>query len=135
MLITLRRFFAKDARERRVALSTLLAAPLVKIVLRTRDYAGTVRFLTRMSRAPFAGIDQAVADARVAQAVIRRLPFDLTCLERSLVVWWLSPGCHQGGSNRCDSLPFGTSGCTSLPLVPNRRQTMPAMRIGISVTT
>ena len=92
MLISLRRFFALDGHERRAALSTLIAAPLVKMLLRVRGYAGTVRFLTRMSRAPFAGIDQAVADARVAQAVIRRLPFDLTCLERSLVVWWLVDG-------------------------------------------
>ena len=92
MLISLRRFFAKDARERRAALSTLMAAPVVKIVLRVRGYAGTVRFLTRISRSPTAGLDEAVADARIAQAVIRRLPFDLTCLERSLVVWWLVGG-------------------------------------------
>ena len=92
MLITLRRFFEKDARERRVAFSALLAVPLVKIVLRTRGYAGTVRFLTRIARSSAAGIDEAAADARIAQAVIRRLPFSLTCLERSLVVWWLIGG-------------------------------------------
>ena len=92
LLITLRRFFEKDARERRVALSTLLVAPLVKIILRARGYAGTVRLLTRISRSPAAGIDEAVTDARIAQAVIRRLPLSLTCLERSLVVWWLVGG-------------------------------------------
>ncbi len=92
MLIIVRRFFEKDVRERRVALSTLLAAPLVKIVLRARGYAGTVRFLTRISRSPAAGTDEAAADARIAQAVIRRLPLSLTCLERSLVVWWLVGG-------------------------------------------
>lgn len=92
MLISLRRFFAKDIPERRAALSTLMVAPLVKGVLRVRGYARTVRFLTRISRFPAAGIDQAVADARIAQAVMRRLPLDLTCLERSLVVWWLVGG-------------------------------------------
>ncbi len=92
LVITLRHFFEKDARERRVALSTLLAAPLVKIVLRARGYAGTVRFLTRIARSPADGIDEAAADARIAQAVIRRFPFRLTCLERSLVVWWLVGG-------------------------------------------
>jgi hypothetical protein len=92
VLITLRRFLAKDARERRVAFSTLLAVPSVKIVLRTRSYAGTVRLLSRVSRSRAPGIDEAVADARIAQAVIRRLPLDLTCLERSLVVWWLVGG-------------------------------------------
>jgi hypothetical protein len=74
VLITLRRFLVKDARERRVALATLLAAPLVKLVLRARGYAGTVRFLTRIARSSAAGIDEAAADARIAQAVIRRLP-------------------------------------------------------------
>ncbi len=92
MLISVRRFFAKDVRERRVAFSTLLAVPLVKMVLRTRGYAGTVRFLTRVARPPAVGIDQAAADSRIAQAVIRRLPLRLTCLERSLVVWWLVGG-------------------------------------------
>ena len=92
MLSSLRRFLAMDGHERRVALSTLIAAPLVKMLLRVRGYVGTVRFLTRIHRAPFADIDQAVADSRVAQAAIRRLPFDLTCLERSLVVWWLVGG-------------------------------------------
>ena len=92
MLTTLRRYLAKDTRERRMALSTLLAVPLVKIVLRTGGYAGTARFFTKIARSPAPNIDQAVADARIAQAVIRRLPFDLTCLERSLVVWWLVGG-------------------------------------------
>ena len=91
-MIGLRRFLAKDARERRAALSTLMAAPLVKMFLRLRGYAGTVRLLTRISRSPAADIDEAVADARIAQALIRRLPLDVTCLERSLVVWWLVGG-------------------------------------------
>ena len=91
-MIILRRFFALDVAERRAALSTLIAAPLVKMLLRVRGYARTVRFLTRISRSPAAGLGEAVADARVAQGVIRRFPFDLTCLERSLVVWWLVGG-------------------------------------------
>ena len=91
-LISLRRFFEKDVRERRAALATLMAAPLVRMVLRARGYAGTVRFLTKISRSPTTGLDEAVADARIAQAVIRRLPLDLSCLERSLVVWWLVGG-------------------------------------------
>ena len=92
MLISLRRIFAKDGHECRVALSTLIAAPLVKLLLRVRGYTRTVRFLARFTSAPVAGIDQAVADARIAQRVMWRLPFDLTCLERSLVVWWLVGG-------------------------------------------
>ncbi len=107
-----RRFFAKSARERRAALSTLMAASLVKVVLRRRGYAGTVRFLTKISRRSTDGFDQAVADARIAQAVMRRLPFELTCLQRSLVVWWLVGG-SEVAQLRFGVAPGGEGGTPS----------------------
>ncbi len=112
MLISVRKFFAKDARQRRAALLTLMTAPLVMMVLRVRGYAGTVRFLTGVSRSPVTGIDQAVADARIAQTVIRRLPLDLTCLERSLVVWWLVGG-SEVAQIRFGVAPGGEGGTPS----------------------
>jgi len=96
VLTSLQRFFAKSARERRSALLTLMVTPPVRVVLRRRGYTGTVRSLTRIPRSPASGLDQAVADARIAQSVIRRLPFDTTCLERSLVLWWLVGGSEVG---------------------------------------
>ncbi len=92
MLISLRRFFAKSPRERRTALFTLGAVPLVKRTLRRRGYTGTIDQLARRPRSPVSDLHQAAEDNRVAQGVMRRLPLHMTCLERSLIVWWLVGG-------------------------------------------
>ena len=88
----LRWLLTATPRERRVALSTIRTVPLVRTKLRRLGYARTVDLLYKRPRQSALDFDQTVEDASIAQAVIRRLPLDLTCLERSLVVWWLVGG-------------------------------------------
>lgn len=84
-------FFSKSPEERRVIVLTLLTAPLVKLLLRFRGYATTSRLLDMRARAAVAAAP-AERMARLAHRVIDRLPFEFSCLERSLVVWWLVGG-------------------------------------------
>lgn len=84
------RFRAKPAAEQRAALSAFAVGPLVKVMLRTRGYAATVRLLEGFQRSPSPGNSE--GRARAAGSAMQRLPFPMTCLDRSLVVWWLLGG-------------------------------------------
>ncbi|MEX1133350.1 MAG: lasso peptide biosynthesis B2 protein [Acidimicrobiia bacterium] len=84
------RFRAKSAAEQRAVLWALAVGPLVKVTLRTRGYAATVRLLERFQRSPSAGDSE--CRARAAESAMHRIPFPMTCLDRSLVVWWLLGG-------------------------------------------
>ncbi len=84
------RFRARSAAEQRAAVWALAAGPLVKVALRTRGYAATVRLLGRFQRPP--SPEGGEGRARAAEAAMHRLPFPMTCLDRSLVVWWLLGG-------------------------------------------
>ena len=85
-----RRFRARPAAEQRAALLALAIGPVVKVALRTRGYAATVRLLERFQRSPSPGDSE--GRARAAESAMQRLPFPMTCLDRSLVVWWLLGG-------------------------------------------
>jgi len=87
-----RRFIAKPRRVQRAALTAALVAPIVKWNIRHRSYADTVRRLRNRPRSPADGVSDAAAVARAAQAAMRRLPVGLSCLDVSLVVWWLVGG-------------------------------------------
>ena len=78
--------------DRRIALLTIGAVPVVKGTLRLRGYSATTRLLERAARSPSSTHHETLQRARVAQRVMTRLPVHLTCLERSLVVWWLAGG-------------------------------------------
>lgn len=103
MNTSLRRFLARPGAEQRAALLALTMAPLVKLMLRSRGYVSTARALGRVARSPASNFDQAVARAGAAHGVMRRLPYEMTCLERSLVVWWLLGGDTAG------SIRFGVA--------------------------
>jgi hypothetical protein len=81
-------------------LLAVFTAPFVRRSLRRYGYARTVGTLSKRRR-------KAVDHANVrrvgasADAVLRRLPLKLTCLERSVVVWWVI-----GGSEVAD-IQFG----------------------------
>lgn len=84
------RFRARSATEQRAAVWALVVGPPVKLALRTRGYAATVRLLERFPRAP--SPQGSEGRARAAESAMQRLPFPMTCLDRSLVVWWLLGG-------------------------------------------
>ena len=75
-------------------------APLVKLSLRLRGYARTIGLVSRFRRSPVAGFDEATELARLSYASMRRLPFHLTCLEGSVVIWWLLGGDRSAGEIR-----------------------------------
>ena len=69
-----------------------MVAPIVKIALARRGYQGAVGLLERTRRRPVSDRSEAVGMSRAAEAVMKRAPVTFTCLERSLVVWWLVGG-------------------------------------------
>lgn len=89
---SVRRFIAKPRRVRRAAITAALVAPIVKWNIRHRSYADTVRRLGNRPRPPTDGVPEAAAVARAARAAMRRLPIGLSCLDISVVVWWLVGG-------------------------------------------
>lgn len=91
-MTSLRRFIAGSGAERSAALLALVMAPLVKLSLRGAGYRRTARYLGRVALKPVPGLDGAVERGVAAHGAMRRLPFEMTCLERSLVVWWLLGG-------------------------------------------
>jgi len=97
----LRRFIAGSGAERSAALLALAMAPLVKLSLRGTGYRRTARYLGRVALKPVP--DQALERTGAAHGAMRRLPFEMTCLERSLVVWWLLGGDAAG------SIRFGVA--------------------------
>ncbi len=84
------RYRAKPPRERRAAMWALAMTPLIKPLLRFGGYRRTVAFLEAVGRSPSAGDPQPIVS--VASAAMDRLPFRTTCLDRSLVSWWLLGG-------------------------------------------
>jgi hypothetical protein len=94
---------AKSGREKRTALLSVVVAPLVKVMLHRRGYAGTTALLEKWARRPASDAGQAVREGLLAQSVMSRLPGHLTCLDRSVTVWWL-----VGGSDIAD-LYFGVA--------------------------
>ena len=78
-------------REWRAAATTMLAAPRVRRSLRRNGYASTLTVLQHRARGAVAD-EHIVGIASAAVATMKRLRADTTCLERSLVVWWLLGG-------------------------------------------
>lgn len=102
-MTNLRRFLARSGTEQRAAMLAVAVAPLVKLVLRFRGYARTARLLGQLSPSPVSSPERATKNAGAAHGAMRRLPFEMTCLERSLVVWWLLGGDAAG------SIRFGVA--------------------------
>lgn len=84
------RYRAKPADEQRSAVWKVALAPAVNLALRLRGCAATVRLLEKVPRTSSANNSEGTA--RVAESAMDRLPFSMTCLDRSLVVWWLLGG-------------------------------------------
>ena len=73
----------------------MLAAPAalyVRTALARRGYGGVRDRLAARPRPVADDVAGAQQTARIAEAVMRRLPAAPTCLVRSLVVWWLVGG-------------------------------------------
>ena len=88
---SLRRFLRRPVDERRAALRSILKIGIVKRRLRRDGYQQTLEQLTRASGEPIpAGVERRWAMA--AEAAMKRWPGGTSCLERSLVIWWLLGG-------------------------------------------
>ena len=71
---------------------TVVGVALVKPTLRLGGYGYAMRLLRRLTRRSPRSFDQTRSMVNLAQRVMTRLPLHMTCLERSLVAWWLSGG-------------------------------------------
>jgi len=93
MWARLRRFSALPRPVQGLFLGALVLLPLVTLLLRIRGYRATERTL-RGRLGPPAGSGEAAAElagtaSRMVLAAARHSIFPSTCLERSLVLWWL----------------------------------------------
>jgi len=88
---SLRGFVRRPPDERAVALRALFAVVGVKRRLRREGYKNTLASLSDRVGSPVAAAD-ARRLAMAADAAMKRWPVNVTCLERSLVVWWILGG-------------------------------------------
>ena len=84
-------FVRTNWSERFTVVCAVVLTPLVQLGLRTRGYAPTKRLLQRFRRMPVAPMPHR-RTAQLAESTMKRLPVPVTCLERSLVVWWVLGG-------------------------------------------
>lgn len=83
---------ARGGRQsRRAIFSAIVATPPVSRTLRLRGYRSTRAWLEGRPR-PRLGTPVPTEALRHADSAIRSLPWSISCLERSLVVWWLAGG-------------------------------------------
>ncbi len=95
-----RGFWRMSGRSRTVALEAALALVATKVGLRVAGFRRWKDLLVRLSpqtpdfKLPLdaAGIETAREIARIQDAVCRHVIFHASCLERSLVLWWLLGG-------------------------------------------
>lgn len=79
----LRRFIAGSGAERSAAPLALAMAP--KLSLRGTGYRRTAGYLHRVALKGVPDLEMAVERGSAAHGAMRGLPFEMTCLERSLV--------------------------------------------------
>jgi len=93
MWARLRRFNALPRPARGLFLRALVLLPLVTLLLRLRGFRAAQRILRARLGSPgdagAAADDLARSASRMVAAAARHAIFPATCLERSLVLWWL----------------------------------------------
>ncbi len=92
MTSSVRRFVGLRAHEKVAVLLALVAAPIVRTLLRRRGYQAVTELLARRARRPVENLVDATTLSRLAESTMLRLPGAYNCLVRSLVVWWLVGG-------------------------------------------
>ncbi len=100
-LQTWRKFWRSSACDRSIALQAASALVATRAGLRLRGFRRWQALLARFTPQHMRHIDatdfiggelvpgSAPAIAMMCEAVARRLPFEPTCLEKSLALWWL----------------------------------------------
>lgn len=84
-----RQFAASPRLERRVILCAIWMTPRIARSLKRNGYAATRGWLQNRS-APDFGSKVSLGSLVKADKAIRRLPWNMKCLERSLAIWWIS---------------------------------------------
>lgn len=95
MWARLRRFSALPRPAKGLFLRAVVLLPLLTVSLRVRGFGATQRFLQKFIRPTKNGLPATAAEScaaltsRMVRAAARNSPIPSTCLERSLLLWWM----------------------------------------------
>ncbi len=108
------RFMKITRREWEVVFKTALVAPRLQRQLRTHGYNHARRWLDARSDTGV-GSDDVPTVVRACEAAMRRMPLHFSCLDRSLILWWLLGGDERAGIRLGVAASLRPPFATSLP--------------------